>query len=227
MFDKLVTRQRGGYCFEQNRLLQDALAALGVECRPLLARVMLRWKDGDPSPPRSHVCLLGHLEGGHFIVDAGFGGNAMPLLPLEPGRETYGVDGSAFRLCRVGDPGSLPGEWLVERRAMARNEVLEPWRPLYAFNLDQVADADLAVANHAASTMPSMRFTSVHFVSIALADGLASLTERELVIRRAGGEQRRTIADADDYAMVLRDVFRLSVSKEEIERLPLFADASA
>jgi len=39
VFAKLVTARRGGYCFEQNRLFEDALIALGFTVRPLLARV--------------------------------------------------------------------------------------------------------------------------------------------------------------------------------------------
>ena len=38
VFDKLVTRGRGGYCFEQNQLFLRALHAMGFTARPLLAR---------------------------------------------------------------------------------------------------------------------------------------------------------------------------------------------
>ena len=37
VFAKLVTAGRGGYCFEQNRLLADMLAELGLPSRMLLA----------------------------------------------------------------------------------------------------------------------------------------------------------------------------------------------
>jgi len=35
--DKLVHRKRGGYCFEQNGLLEAALAAIGFALQPLAA----------------------------------------------------------------------------------------------------------------------------------------------------------------------------------------------
>src|SRR3546814_16635827 len=41
VFDKLVVRRRGGYCFEQNQLFLRALLQLGFDARPLLARVWL------------------------------------------------------------------------------------------------------------------------------------------------------------------------------------------
>ena len=49
VFAKLVTGKRGGYCFEQNRLFLDALAAHGFSARPLLARVWLRATDVPPT----------------------------------------------------------------------------------------------------------------------------------------------------------------------------------
>src|SRR3546814_2536084 len=36
VFDKLVVRRRGGYCFEQNQLFLRALLQLGFDARPLL-----------------------------------------------------------------------------------------------------------------------------------------------------------------------------------------------
>ncbi|HEX8388777.1 MAG TPA: arylamine N-acetyltransferase, partial [Sphingomonas sp.] len=54
-FAKLVTGKRGGYCFEHNRVFLDALAALGFEARPVLARV---WLGADATPPLTHVLSL-------------------------------------------------------------------------------------------------------------------------------------------------------------------------
>lgn len=91
-FDKLVVRGRGGYCFEQNRLYSDMLALLGVENRPLLARVRLGLPEG-VNPPRTHVLLLVGMDGGQWIADAGFGGSLVPPLALEDGVETATADG--------------------------------------------------------------------------------------------------------------------------------------
>src|SRR4051812_14228187 len=54
IFDKLVARRRGGYCFEQNGLLLAVLEALGFQVAPISARV--RWqRPRDFTPPRTHV----------------------------------------------------------------------------------------------------------------------------------------------------------------------------
>lgn len=51
--DKLIRRQRGGYCFELNGLFLRALTAAGFEARALLGRVHL---SGEPTG-RGHQLL--------------------------------------------------------------------------------------------------------------------------------------------------------------------------
>lgn len=226
VFAKLVTQGRGGYCFEQNRLYADALAALGLASRPLLARVRLGVPES-VNPPRTHVCLLAEVGGRPFLADAGFGGSNVPPLPLEDGAEAPTADGATHRLRRIGEPGAASGEWLLERSGPAeatdgRGPAAGEWQPQYTFALDEVAPDDLEQANHWTATRPGTRFTTLHIASIPLPAGFAALTDRELTVHRAKGTERRTIADPADYARTLRGVFRIAFSEEEAAALRLF-----
>lgn len=225
VFDKIVVNGRGGYCFEQNRLFGDVLAAIGVANRPLLARVRLGLAQ-DVIPPRTHVCLLATIAGGEWLVDAGFGGSDLAPLPLEDGAEAHTADGARHRLRRTGERGSLEGEWLLERagpvsatdgRAAAHGD----WQAQYTFDLAQVVPGDLEQANHWTSTRPDTRFTSLHVASIPLVGGFASMVDRDLTVHGANGTERRVIADAADYARTLRKVFRIAMTEQEAARLPL------
>lgn len=225
VFDKIVVNGRGGYCFEQNRLFGDVLAAIGVANRPLLARVRLGLAQ-DVIPPRTHVCLLAAMAGGEWLVDAGFGGSDLAPLPLEDGAEAHTADGARHRLRRTGERGSLEGEWLLERagpvsatdgRAAAHGD----WQAQYTFDLAQVVPGDLEQANHWTSTRPDTRFTSLHVASIPLVGGFASMVDRDLTVHGANGTERRVIADAADYARTLREVFRIAMTEQEAARLPL------
>lgn len=229
VFDKLVRRGRGGYCFEQNRLFSDMLAALGMPNRSLLARVRLRLPPGY-TPPRTHVLLLAEIGGQPWIADAGFGGSYVPPLPLADGATGCSADGALHRLRRIGDAGELSGEWLLERAGPVaatdgRAEAHEDWQPQYSFDLTRVAPEDLEQCNHWTSTRPNTRFTSLQVISIVLPDGFAALTDRELTIHRGGETENRTIADPAQYRAILREVFSIELSAEEIGALPLFAEA--
>jgi N-hydroxyarylamine O-acetyltransferase len=227
VFDKLVTRGRGGYCFEQNRLFSDALAQIGIANRALLARVRLAVPPG-VVPPRTHVCLLATIEGEHWLADAGFGGSNIPPLPLVDGAEATTSDGARHRLLRVGPSGTLAGEWRLERAGptLATDGRVAPhteWQPQYTFDLSEVAPDDLEQANHWTATRPGTRFTTLHIASIPIADGFAAMSERQLTIYRAGSAEKRTIDNPEDYAAALREVFRIALTDDEAAQLPLFA----
>lgn len=225
-FDKLVTRQRGGYCFEQNRLFSDMLAALGFPNRPLLARVHLGLP-ADIIPPRTHVLLLVDLNGAPWIADAGFGAGYVPPMPLQDGAIIESPDGATHRLRRIGQPGDLTSEWLLERRgpvaAMdARAAQHEDWQPQYAFDLSAVAPDDLEQCNHWTSTRAGTRFLTLAVVSVVLPDGFATMTDRRLSLYRGRTSEVREIADAAEYQALLTGLFGLSVSAEEVAALPIF-----
>jgi len=78
---KLVHDHRGGYCFEQNRLLSDALRAIGFQVTDLAARVL--WGQAeDAITARTHMLLRVEADGKSWLADCGFGGNT-PTGPLE------------------------------------------------------------------------------------------------------------------------------------------------
>jgi N-hydroxyarylamine O-acetyltransferase len=230
-FDKLVTRRRGGYCFEQNRLFADMLAEVGLPTRPLLARVTLNAAPGE-APPRTHVLLLLEIDGKPWIADAGFGGSFVPPLPLEDGAEALTPDGAGHRLRRIGAPHDPHGEWLLERAAPDAVAGGGPrpesaWQPQYAFHLAPVAPVDLEQCNHWTSTWPESRFTTLQLVSIALPDGFAAMTDDKLTITRGTVREDQQIATAREYRAVLHDLFRLELTRDEVAALPLFSGAGA
>lgn len=227
VFDKLVVRGRGGYCFEQNRLYADALSALGAVNRPLLARVLLGLPE-HAAPPRTHTLLLVNMQGAAWIADAGFGGSYVPPMPLEDGAQAQTPDGAWHRLLRSGERGSLGGEWRLERAGPAsatdgRSAPHGDWQPQYCFDLAEVAQDDLEMGNHWTSTRPNTRFTTLCVASVALDGGFAAMTGRQLTIYRNGVSEAREIADAADYGRTLREIMGITLSDTEAARLPLFA----
>ena len=84
LFEKVVLRKRGGYCFELNKLFQALLKDLGYDTYPCFCR-MQRGR-GDISGPIRHRGNIIRLEGETCFCDVGYG-NAMSrgALTLEPG----------------------------------------------------------------------------------------------------------------------------------------------
>ena len=84
-YNKIVSQQRGGWCYEQNGLLGWALSEIGFQITRLAANVM-RNPDDDQSAA-NHLCLMVASPDepqAHYLVDVGFGGSMLqPLLLTE------------------------------------------------------------------------------------------------------------------------------------------------
>jgi N-hydroxyarylamine O-acetyltransferase len=120
--NKLVVAQRGGYCFEQNVLLQAALQSLGFQVQPILCRV--RWgKAPDECTAFTHMALRVLLDGREYLSDVGFAGtnsiapvllgtSEPQLLPEGLFRTVADADAAGYvsLQLQVGDGcGRLPG----------------------------------------------------------------------------------------------------------------------
>ena len=217
VFAKLVTRRRGGYCFEQNRLFCDALTALGFAVRPLLARV---WFGAVATPARTHMLLLVTIDGQEWIADAGFGGSYSPVMPLIDGAEATAPDGARYRLLhdhrgwvlsRDGNPANTDG----------RTES-DGWVEQYSFTLDMVPPIDFEMSNHWTATAPGTRFVDLNVVSTVLPHGFAALTDREYRRHSAGEDTAGTIDDPRVYRMRLSLLFGIDLTEDEVARLGLF-----
>lgn len=209
VFEKLVHRRRGGYCFEQNQLFLRALTAMGFDARPLLARV---WLMADGVPPLTHTLNLIQIDGQPWIADAGFGGSYSPPMPLIDGAEATAPDGAHFRL----RTDALHG-WLLERRMDDQD-----WQPQYSFTLATVATIDLALSNHWTSTKPDTRFTTLSVVSLVLPSGFASLTDRHYTRRNGDQYVEADIESATAYRLRLNFVFGIVLDDVEVGGLGLF-----
>ncbi len=113
---KLVTSGRGGWCFEQNLLLGNALRALGFEVIDLAARVM--WgRPAGVATARTHRLL--HVRGGgqEWLADVGFGGQTLTGVLRMDTEDEQATPHELFRLRRMGDERVLESlvchEWLA------------------------------------------------------------------------------------------------------------------
>ena len=70
LFNKIVKRRRGGYCFEHNKLVFTVLSELNFDVRLLLSKVVY---NQDIEVARTHRVTLLTLAGEDYIVDSGFG----------------------------------------------------------------------------------------------------------------------------------------------------------
>ncbi len=106
IYEKIVERRRGGWCFEMNGLFAWALRELGFDVTMLAAAVNRRTLG--PQQEMNHLALLVHLDR-PYLADVGFGTGSLDPLPLAEGKHTDGRftytlerDGDAWRMISAG-----------------------------------------------------------------------------------------------------------------------------
>ncbi len=195
-FDKLVTRRRGGWCYEQNGLFGRVLATLGFAVSRISGGV-LRQLRGD-FVMGSHLCLKLALDGQDWLVDVGFGGGLLRPVPLLEG----GWDDQLpipVSLARTDD-----GYW---RFAIQLGSA-----PMsYDFH-DQLADETQLerLCDWQGNAAESV-FVQNLVVQHRQDDEHHMLRGKVLTRTHAGGSEQRVLDSADALVAVLRDRFTLDV----------------
>jgi N-hydroxyarylamine O-acetyltransferase len=197
--DKLVTRRRGGYCFEQNLLLKAGLEALGAKVEPMLARVRV----GAPPEtvrPRSHLVLRVDDGGEPLLADVGFGlGTLLEPIAFEPGPEHEQL-GWRYRL--VPDGAEL----------VLQSHDDGEWRDLYGFLPEPVPHVDIEVSNWFTCSYPRSPFVTGLIVAAQRPDGSrVSLSEwsAPILTEQTPSERRVSPAERASVPDLLRTVFDL------------------
>ena len=193
LYDKIVGRRRGGFCYEVNGLFAALLRALGFDVERLSAGVAK--PDGSFSPDFSHMTLLVRLEQ-RWLADVGFGDSFVePLLLDERGEQRQGR--RAYRILPDGDRMTL---WLRDGD--------EEWKPQYRFSLEPRAYEDYAEMCHFHQTSPESHFTRGRVCTRTTEEGRVTLSEMRFIETGGGGERReRVLAGEDEYAAALREHF--------------------
>ncbi|MEV0647611.1 arylamine N-acetyltransferase [Phytomonospora sp. NPDC050363] len=195
LVDKIVTRRRGGFCYELNGLFAALLRSLGYRVTLMQARVP---GNNGPAIPFDHLTLRVDLDE-PWLVDVGFGKFTQHPLRIDERGEQVDPDG-AYTVAEV-----EYGDFEV-RREGACEFIVDP-RPR------KIAEFVPTCWWH--QTSPKSHFTKGDVCSMPVDGGRVTLRKGQL-IRTAGDE--RTVETFDGDAELLaayRSIFGI-----ELPRLP-------
>ncbi|KAJ1124916.1 hypothetical protein NDU88_003363 [Pleurodeles waltl] len=175
VYDKIVRRHRGGFCFENNSLFYWLLKELGYQAVILSAHVknVFTKRYG---PPCDHMVLLVDLSGQQWLCDVGFGNSFRTPLFLEPRTEQTQENGF-FRL--------WPDDnmWVLERfqETAELQGTARAWSSLYKFTLAEQKLADFNSMCDYHQTSPSSLFFCKAFCSLHLPLGMRTYMGLRLI----------------------------------------------
>ena len=115
VFEKIVTRGRGGFCFEVNELFLRLLQGLGFAATRAASTVLKNGGDAGAPHPFDHETVIVDIDGRLWLADVGFGHSPFAPLPLDSELPQQGEAGN-FRLQHENNHYRLewerqPGHW--------------------------------------------------------------------------------------------------------------------
>jgi N-hydroxyarylamine O-acetyltransferase len=203
LYDKIVRRRRGGFCYELNGLFAWLLHQLGFQVRLLSAGVAR--VTGGFGPEFDHLALLvQRLDGADWLADVGFGESFRRPLRFEAELEQVEADGRTYRLRREYAENVVKqngGYWMVQQLAEAQ------WGSHYRFSLQPRALSDFRERCHYHQTSPESHFTQQRICSLATPTGRISLSDLRLITTIHSERKEQVLKSQEEYSAALAEQF--------------------
>jgi N-hydroxyarylamine O-acetyltransferase len=209
LFDKIVRRRRGGFCYELNGLFAYLLEALGFHV--VLLSAAGANDDGSYAHEFDHLLLQVHgarevnssEDNGPWLVDVGWGNGPLePLQMLEMGVQRQGD--RSFKIV----PESC---WLVLTEKVIEEGQAARWIKHYAFTLRPRSREEFDEMCQYHQISPESIFTQKRICSLYVPGGRVSLSKNRLITTRGGSREERDLADEGEVRRVLKDQFGIDL----------------
>ena len=193
LFEKVITKKRGGYCFELNGLFKEFLCESGFDAYCCFAKVM------GMERPIMHRGVIVKIDGELNFADVGFGGPMPPgAIKIVDGLRQV-VDGETFWFEK------RDGQWWALMRLDERGKEV----PVILITLDPQMDVDFNALNYYCWSNPASRFVNVRLVNLRLPNGHYSITDDVFVKKIDGEKTEETIASDERFREILKEYFSI------------------
>ncbi|XP_051952929.1 arylamine N-acetyltransferase, pineal gland isozyme NAT-10 [Xyrauchen texanus] len=180
IYDKIVKRNRGGWCCENNLLFSWVLREMGYKYTTLGSKVFSQFIN-DFYPVESHLINLVEIDGKPYIADVSYGVSCQMWYPLEmiSGKEQPQLPG-VFRLLNDRKRWVLEKiarKQLVQDEAFANSSLLDKrlTKTMYCFTLKPRGIDHFTEISGCLQTSPDSRFVLKSIVSLQTPTGFRAL----------------------------------------------------
>ncbi|UCD32930.1 MAG: arylamine N-acetyltransferase [Desulfobacterales bacterium] len=197
IYEKIVSKKRGGFCYECNILFCNLINGLGFHAEYLSARMV---KGSVTGPEYDHMVILVNLEH-DYLVDVGNGQSCREPLRID-GTNRAASEGYTYR---VGTYGK--GNALYYQQSDAA------WTPRFIFTLAPRDLTEFSGMCHYHQTSPESVFTQRRLATIATTEGRVTLTDMQLTITKGEKMQERVLTSEEDYRKILKKHFGIEIDR--------------
>jgi N-hydroxyarylamine O-acetyltransferase len=211
LFQKIVERRRGGFCYELNGLFSTLLRTIGFEVARLSAQVADG--AGNFAPDFDHMALLVTLDD-QWLVDVGFGDSFVEPLRLRTAESQVQGDRTKAKVRRkkekveekISHRIDRDGEYLMLWQLKGADQNSD-WKPQYRFTLNSYQYSDYLARCEYHQTSPESHFTQSRICSRLTSSGRITLSGMNFITTEGAEKQERPVRDQEEYAKLLREHF--------------------
>ena len=196
IYEKIVSRRRGGFCYECNILFFELLNLLDFQVEYLSARML---KGAAVGPEFDHMILLVTLEH-DYLVDVGNGQSCREPLRID-GTDSATSEGYTYRVDSRGND-----------LALYYHQSNAAWKPRFLFTLTPRKRLEFLDMCYYHQTSPDSVFTQHRLATIARVEGRVSLTDMRLVITEGLDKKEMVLGSEKECLDVLKHCFGIVIS---------------
>lgn len=193
IYNKVVLKRRGGYCFELNALFGWLLRELSYQVTDYFAR-FLRGEEGIPM--RRHHVLKVVVDGEAYLCDVGVGGP----VPFRPVKMVEGLEQQQRDECYRMQKDPFLG-WVLQEKHHGE------WRAIYSFTEEPQLPVDFVATNFYCQYSPDSIFNKQAMVSIRTREGRITVAGNEFRIFTRDGVQTFVPQNEEEFNFALKKYF--------------------
>jgi len=196
VFNKIVTKKRGGFCYELNGLFYHLLTQLGFETIVSSARPYM---SGTWQPEFDHMVLIIKIEPDLYLCDVGFG--ELMTYPKKISLNEPQLDYTTyFRF--VNDPD---GRWILQK---SKDNSL--YHSVYSFQIDPKQLIEFIPRCDFHQNSLESQFRKQKLITQLFHSGRITLTDRELKSDISGIQKVDQIINQDEFYSHLEQIFNIN-----------------
>jgi len=208
IFEKVVIKRRGGFCYELNGIFHELLNSIGFNVKMVSARVFNQ-EQQIFSPEFDHLAIIAKIDSIDYLADVGFGEFAFGPLKIEL-NTIHNDERGSFRIERHDD-----------LYYNVSKQVGENWVPEYMFTLKKRDLSEFKDMCHYNQTSPLSHFTQNKFCSLPTENGRITVTAKKIKITEGDSVAELQLNSEEEFLVALEKYFHIRLN----DSIP-FANAS-